>query len=72
MDESDAAFDASQNPDKTFNPRLNQRLELASSIVCPKTSLDDIGKMGVVKLRALLFVSQRINSLPPADEAGNA
>lgn len=72
VDESDAAFDASQNPDKTYNPRLNQRLELASSIVTPAVTLDEVGKWSKVKLQSLLYVHIRLNSLPPADTEGNA
>lgn len=72
VDESDDAFDASQNPDKTYNPRLNQRLELISSIVSPTVTLDQISKWSTVKLRALLYVHGRINTLPAADASGNA
>jgi hypothetical protein len=71
VDESDTAFDASQNPDKTFNPRLNQRLELVASVVSPPITIDQIGKWTMVKLRALLYVHDRVNTLPAADAAGN-
>jgi hypothetical protein len=71
VEESDVAFDASQNPDKTFNPRLNQRLQLASSIVTPPTTLDEIGKWGIRKLVAMLNAYDRLNSLPAADTEGN-
>lgn len=69
--ESDAAFDASLNPDKTFNSRLNQRLALCSSIVSPATNMDEIERWGVRKLMRLLEVFDRLNSLPAADTEGN-
>lgn len=74
VSESDAAYDASQNADKTFNSRLNQRMQLAASIVSPPTSVDDIesGKWGVRKLVILLNAFDRLNSLPPANTEGNA
>ena len=68
--ESDAAWDAAINPDKSFNSRLNQRLSLASSIVSPTTSMDDFEKWGVRKMMKLLDVYERLNSLPPADTEG--
>lgn len=71
VEESDTAFDASQNPDGTFNPRLNQRMLLSTSIVSPDTGLDTIARWGVAKLVALLAVYDRVNSLPPADTQGN-
>jgi hypothetical protein len=70
--EADAAYDASQNPDKTFNARLNQRMELVACIVSPKVGLDDIEGWGVRKLRAMLYVADRLNTLSPADTEGNA
>jgi hypothetical protein len=70
--ESDAAYDASQNPDGTFNSRLNQRMELVSSIVSPTVTLDDIDRWSVRKLRAMIWVADRINTLSPADAGGNA
>ena len=72
VDESDAAFDAAQNPDKTFNARLNQRMLLVSSIMSPATALDDIGKWGGLKYLVLLRAFDRLNTLPPADAEGNA
>lgn len=72
VDESDIAYDASQNPDKTFNMRLNQRMELVASVVDPKITLDDVDKWGVRKLRAMLYVYDRLNTLSPADAEGNA
>ena len=72
VNESDAAFDASQNPDKTFNPRLNQRLLLCSSITSPATTLDDIGEWDIAKLVTLLAAYDRVNTLPAADDEGNA
>jgi len=71
VEESDAAFDASQNPDKTFNPRLNQRLQLASAIMDPPTTLDEISKWGIRKLVAMLNAFDGLNSLPAADTEGN-
>jgi hypothetical protein len=70
--ESDAAWDASQNEDKTFNPRLNNRLQLAAGIVSPKTSIDDFEKLTAIDLDALFRAYGRLNVLPPADDAGNA
>ena len=72
VDESDAAYDAAQNPDNTFNSRLNQRMELCSAIVAPLTEVGDIGAWNTLKLRALIFVFDRINNLPAADSEGNA
>jgi hypothetical protein len=72
VEESDVAFDAAQGPDKTFNPRLNQRLQLCSSILSPATTIDDIGKWGVAKLVMLLTAFDRLNTLPAADDEGNA
>ena len=71
VDESDAAYDASLNPDKTFNSRLNQRMQLTASIESPQTSVDDIGKWSVPKLLMLLRVYDRLNNLPAADTEGN-
>ena len=72
VEESDAAFDASQNPDKTFNARLNQRMQLSAAIVSPPTSVDDMAKWGVKKLVTVIDVFDRLNSLPAADTEGNA
>lgn len=72
VQESDDAYDASLNEDKTFNQRLNQRLLLASSIVSPKVAVDDISKWGIRKLIAMLDAYDRINALPAADIEGNA
>jgi len=72
VDESDTAYDASVNPDGTFNARLNQRMELCAAIVLPPTEVDAIGRWNTLKLRALIFVFDRINNLPPADSEGNA
>lgn len=71
VQESDDAYDASLNEDKTFNQRLNQRLLLVSSIVSPKVAVDDIGKWGIRKLIAMLDAYDRINALPAADIEGN-
>ena len=70
VEEADTAFDASLNPDKTFNGRLNSRLGLCSSIISPPTTLDEIGKWPNVKLGALLAVYDRLNNLPPASAEG--
>lgn len=72
VDESDEAYDASQNADGTFNARLNQRMELCAAIVSPSTDVSDIGSWDTLKLRALIFVFDRINNLPAADSEGNA
>lgn len=72
VDESDDAYDASQNSDGTFNARLNQRMELCAAIVLPPTAVSDIGSWDTLKLRALIFVFDRINNLPAADPEGNA
>lgn len=71
VEESDTAYDASQNPDGTFNARLNSRMELAASIMEPATSVDDFSKWTIGKLVRLLRESERINALPAADAAGN-
>ena len=70
--ESDAAWDAAQNPDKTINARLNQRMQLCAAIVSPPTTLDDLGGWGVRKIVTLLDVFDRLNNLPAADTEGNA
>ena len=72
VQESDDAYDVSLNDDKTFNARLNQRMELVAAIEAPSTSVDDIANWGTLKLRALIYVFDRINNLPPADTEGNA
>ena len=69
--ESDAAYDAALNPDKTFNGRLNSRLELCSAVMEPATTLDDIETWNVAKLVALLDVYNEVNRLPAADAEGN-
>lgn len=71
VDESDAAYDASQNADKTFNARLNQRMQLSAAIVSPPTTVDDMAKWSVKKLVQIINVFDRLNSLPPADTEGN-
>lgn len=72
VEESDAAFDASQNPDKTFNARLNQRMQLSAAIVTPPTTVDDMAKWGVKKLVSIIDAFDRLNNLPAADAEGNA
>jgi hypothetical protein len=72
VDEADAAYDASVQPDKSVNYRLNSRLALAASIVSPTTGVDDMGKWSNVKLAVMLSVYDRLNSLPAADAEGNA
>ncbi len=81
--EGDEAYDASVLPPDTrlplsaqggdkFNPRLDSRLRLSMAIVEPVTSIDDIEGWGGSKLAALLYVYDRVNSLPAADSEGNA
>jgi hypothetical protein len=71
VEESDAAWDASQNPGgQTFNARLQSRLELSSTLVSPATTPDDIAKWPRVKLTTLLRVFDRLNTLPPASAEG--
>jgi hypothetical protein len=71
--DADAAWDASQLPDdKGFNPRLNSRLRLASSIVDPATTIDDFDRLTEVELSALFRGFGRLNELPRADDSGNA
>jgi hypothetical protein len=73
VDDDDAAFDAAENPDgETINARLQTRMQLAASIMSPPTAVDDMGSWPRLKLRALLFVFNRLNTLPPADAEGNA
>lgn len=73
VSESDAAWDAAQGPeDGKFNWRLNNRLQLASSIVQPTTTIDDMDKLTAVELSALLRAFDDLNNLPPADASGNA
>ena len=69
--ENDDIEDASQNPDKTFNGRLNLRLCLAASIVSPKTTVDDIGKWPGKCYLTLSRAFNRVNSLSEGAE-GNA
>lgn len=73
VEEGDTAYDASQNPDgQTMNARLDQRLRLSAAIVTPVTSVDEIGKLGSIRLAALLRSYARLNILPAADDQGNA
>ena len=69
--ENDDIEDASQNPDKTFNGRLNLRLCLSASIVSPKTTVDDIGKWPG---KRYLILSRAFNSVNSLSEGagGNA
>lgn len=75
-DESDEAWDAAQNPDKTVNGRLNSRLLLARSLVAPTVTADGAGKWGNRKYTVLLGHFNRLNSIdeanptPPAGSAG--
>ena len=70
--EEDDAFDAAELPDDKINGRLERRLRLCSAIVSPKVTPDDIVGWPGLKTRSLMFVMDRINSLPPADAEGNA
>lgn len=71
VEESDQAYDASVNEDKTFNQRLNSRLELSTAIIEPRVTVDDIAKWPISKYIRLLREAEEINILPPADEQGN-
>lgn len=71
-EEEDAAFDAAELPDDKINARLQRRLLLCSSIVSPAVSVDEIAKWPGLKTRSLMWVMDRINSLPAADAEGNA
>lgn len=72
VEEDDAAYDAAENPDgETINSRLQTRMMLASSIEDPKVTVDDMAEWPRLKLRAMLFVFNRLNTLPPADAEGN-
>lgn len=72
VDDDDLAFDAAENPDgQTMNARLQSRMLLAAAIVSPPTTVDEMGKWSLIKLRILTFVFNRLNSLPPADAEGN-
>ncbi len=72
VDEGDENYDAANN-EKTgrFNGRLNSRLNLASAIVSPPTSIDDMGKWPGAKLVTMLKVWDKLNLLPEADTEGN-
>ena len=70
--DEDDAFDAAELPDDKINARLERRLRLVAAIKSPKTALDDIAAWPGLKTRSLMYVMDRINSLPPADAEGNA
>lgn len=70
--EADEAWDGSQNQDGTVNLRLNNRMQLVSSIVSPKTTLDDLATLTAIEVDALFRGYSRLNVLPPADPEGNA
>jgi hypothetical protein len=72
VDEGDSAWDASQNPDKTYNGRLDSRMRLAFSIVSPAVTVDDIARWNQKRLLAMLAAYDRLNNLPAADAEGNA
>lgn len=72
VSESDDAYDKSENPDGTINGRLNGRLQVAASIVEPKTTIDDFEKITAFDLEVLFRAFNRLNLLPRADLAGNA
>lgn len=70
--QSDEAYDAAQTEDDKFNPRLNTRMRLAFSIVTPETTIDSLEKLTEFDLSILFRGFDRLNRLPPADDAGNA
>jgi hypothetical protein len=70
--EEDDAFDAAELPDDKINARLERRLRLCSAITSPSVTVDDIALWPGLRTRSLMFVMDRINSLPPADAEGNA
>jgi len=73
VDEGDDAYDAAYNEQtQRFNGRLNSRLNLATSIVSPPTSIDDMGKWAGAKLVTLLRAWDELNLLKDADAEGNA
>lgn len=61
--ENDDIEDASTNPDKTFNGRLNLRLCLAKSIVSPPTTVDDMEKWSGKKYLILSRAFNRLNAV---------
>lgn len=74
VEEDDAAYDASILPDDEdkINPRIQTRMQLSTAIVSPPCTIDDIAHWPRMRLRALTFVFNRLNTLPPADAEGNA
>ena len=70
--DEDDAFDAAELPDDKINARLERRLRLVASVREPKITLDEIGSWPGLRTRSLMYVMDRINSLPPADAEGNA
>lgn len=68
-DAYDAAFDEKTN---RFNNRFNSRMNLATSIVSPETSIDDMAAWSGVKLVTLLRAWDELNLLKEADTEGNA
>jgi hypothetical protein len=72
VSESDEAFDASMCEDgQVFNGRLNTRLLLSSAVESPAFTADDIAAWPAVRLTLVLRAYNKLNTLPPADEAGN-
>lgn len=67
--ENDDIEDASTDEKGKFNGRLNLRMCLATSIVSPATTIDQIGKWPGKRYLALSRAFNQVNSLPP-DEAG--
>lgn len=65
--ENDEIEDASTNPDKTFNGRLNLRLCLSKSIMSPPTGIDDMEKWSGKKYLVLSRAFNKLNSV--ADES---
>ena len=70
--EWDAATDAADLGNDRINPRLRSRLELASSIVSPETTIATMDTWSRAKLLRLLTIYDRVNTLPAADDEGNA
>jgi hypothetical protein len=75
VDEGDDASEASVQPDKSFNGRLNTRMLLAKALVEPPTSIEQVGKFGNRKYLTILRHFNTLNSLPvenPTVPAGSA
>ena len=70
--EEDDAFDAAELPDDKINARLQRRMLLCAAVESPRITVDDIATWPGLKTRSLMFVMDRLNTLPPADAEGNA